>query len=84
MPEPDLNLLLRQQQEMLERMHDFKDGQDVLTGIVIRLEGATQGMTLELRAMRSQLDRLIRRHDETRARVEKVEEALMQPREGTS
>ena len=53
-----------------ERLGRLEDGQTVLTGIAIRLEGAIPGMTLELRGLRSALDRLGTRHGETRARVD--------------
>jgi len=72
-PDADLSLLLERTKDLLERMGKVEDGIDVLTGIAIRLEGAVQGLTLELRAMRSQLDRLDRRHEETRARVAALE-----------
>lgn len=46
----------------------------MLTGIAMRLEGAIQVMTLELRGLRSQIDRIGHRHDETRARVVALEQ----------
>lgn len=73
MPDPDLSLILEQQKAIIERLAVLEEGQTVLTGIAIRLEGAVQGLTVELRGMRSQLDRLAARHDETRARVAALE-----------
>jgi hypothetical protein len=73
--DPELGLLLERTKQLMEDVRDLKDGQGVLTGIAIRLEGATQGMTLELRAMRSQLDRLSARHEDTRTRVLALEDA---------
>lgn len=70
MADPDLTLLMARSQETIERLGRLEDGQTVLTGIAIRLEGAIQGMTLELRGLRSALDRLGTRHGETRARVD--------------
>jgi hypothetical protein len=73
MPDPDLSLLFEQQKTILDRLGALEEGQTVLTGIAIRLEGAVQGMTLELRGLRSQLDRLATRHEETRAKVAALE-----------
>lgn len=75
MPDPDLSLLLERSKEIMDRLHVLEDGQTVLTGIAIRLEGAIQGMTLEIRGLRSQLDRLGARHDDIRARVAALEAA---------
>jgi hypothetical protein len=73
MPDPGLSLILEQQKAIIDRLAALEEGQTVLTGIAIRLEGAAQGMTLELRGLHSQLDRLAARHDETRARVAALE-----------
>jgi hypothetical protein len=73
MPDPDLSPLFEQQNAILDRLGALEEGQTVLTGITIRLEGAVQGMTLELRGLRSQLDRLAARHEETRAGVAALE-----------
>lgn len=58
MPASDLTLVLGLLKDMQERLARLEDGQTVLTGIAIRLEGAVQGMTPELRGLRSQLERL--------------------------
>lgn len=57
MPDPDLTLAVGLLKDVQERSARLEDGQTVLTGITVRLEGAVQGTTLELWDLRSQLDR---------------------------
>ena len=75
MADADPTLLLTRTKEITERLAVLEEGQTVLTGIAIRLEGAAQGTTLELRGLRSQLDRLASRHEETKARLAALEDA---------
>lgn len=43
-----LGLLGKQMERMIEEQGRVRDSIDVLTGIVIRLEGAVNGLTLEI------------------------------------
>jgi hypothetical protein len=58
---PDLTLILKQQKQMLDEFADLRDQLVVLTAICMRVEGAVQSLTLEVRAMHSRHDRLARR-----------------------
>jgi hypothetical protein len=58
---PDLTMILKQQKQMLDEFADFRDQLIVLTAICMRVEGAVQSLTVEVRAMHSRHDRLARR-----------------------
>jgi predicted nuclease with TOPRIM domain len=61
MTEPDFNFLTRQNERILTELGSLRDDITVLTGIAIRLEGALDGLTVEVRGLRSKLDRLDQR-----------------------
>ena len=79
--------ILRLREEMRAfhgEMRSVRDDITVLTGIAIRLEGAVQGLTVELRGMRSQQARgerevgsLAGRVDSLEERVERLESRLL-------
>jgi hypothetical protein len=54
-----LGLLGKQMERMFEEQGRVRDSIDVLTGITIRLEGAVNGLTLEIAGLRS----MVLRHD---------------------
>jgi hypothetical protein len=54
-----LGLLGKQMERMIEEQGRVRDSIDVLTGITIRLEGAVNGLTLEIAGLRS----MVLRHD---------------------
>jgi predicted RNA-binding protein Jag len=54
-----LAFLGRQMERMIEEQGRVRDSIDVLTGIVIRMEGAVNGLTLEIAGLRS----MVLRHD---------------------
>lgn len=71
--------LLRLREEVRavhEDMRSIRDDITVPTGIAIRLEGAVQGLTVELRGMRSQQPRGDRESASPAARVGSLEERL--------
>ena len=51
--EIDLKFIGRQLQKVLEEQTRMRDSITVLTGIVIRLEGAVHGLTMEIAGLRS-------------------------------
>jgi len=51
-----LGLLGKQMERMIEEQGRVRDSIDVLTGIVIRLEGAVNGLTLEITGLRRMRD----------------------------
>jgi predicted nuclease with TOPRIM domain len=61
MTEPDFNFLARQNERILAELGSLRDDMTVLTGIAIRLEGAIDGLAVEVRGLRSKLDRLDQR-----------------------
>jgi hypothetical protein len=58
---PDLGLLMRQQKQILDEMGEFRDQLTVLTAICMRVEGAVNALTIEVRAVHSRHSRLERR-----------------------
>lgn len=58
----------RQLEQLINRVGAMEDQITVLTGMMIRFEGAVQGLTVEVRGIHSWLSRLD-------ARVRKLEEA---------
>jgi len=56
-----LEFLARQQQRMLEEMASMRDDMQVLTAMVMRLDGTVGLVLTELRAMHSQHSRLANR-----------------------
>jgi len=50
MAEADLNLLARQQQQILAELADIRDDQRVLLAMVQRLDGTVTGLVGEVRA----------------------------------
>jgi len=50
----DLTTILRQQQELLDGLADFRAQLTRLTAICTRIEASVQSLTNEVRAMRSQ------------------------------
>jgi hypothetical protein len=68
-----LEFLARQQQRMIEEMAAMRDDMQVLTAMVMRLDGTVGLVLTELRAMHSQHNRLasrVRRLEEERERPE--------------
>jgi predicted nuclease with TOPRIM domain len=61
MTELDFNFLARQNERILTELGSLRDDITVLTGIAIRLEGGLDGLTVEVRGLRSKLDRLDQR-----------------------
>lgn len=76
MAEVTLDLLGEQMLHLREEMRAVRDDITVLTGIAIRLEGAVQGLTVELRGMRSQQARGEREANSLASRVGRLEERL--------
>ena len=58
---PNLQLLLRQQQRMMDDFAEFRDQLTVLTAISMRLESSITSLTIEVRAQHARHDRLLRR-----------------------
>lgn len=58
---PNLELLQRQQKQILDEMGEFRDQLTVLTAICMRVEGAVNALTTEVRAVHSRHSRLERR-----------------------
>jgi hypothetical protein len=54
-----LDFISRQLKRVIDEQARLRDSIDVLTGIVIRLEGAVNGLTHEIAALRS----MVLRHD---------------------
>ena len=46
---PNLDLMLRQQKQILDEMGEFRDQLTVLTAICMRVEGAVNALTTEVR-----------------------------------
>jgi hypothetical protein len=67
-----LEFLARQQQRVLDEMGAMRDDMQVLTAMVMRLDGTVGLVLTELRAMHSQHNRLANR-------VRRVEERLETP-----
>ena len=67
-----LEFLARQQQRMIEEMSSMRDDMQVLTAMVMRLDGTVGLVLTELRAMHSQHNRLANR-------VRRIEEQLETP-----
>ena len=67
-----LEFLARQQQRMIDEMSSFRDDMQVLTAMVMRLDGTVGLVLIELRAMHSQHGRLANR-------VRRIEERLETP-----
>ena len=68
-----LEFLARQQQRMLDEMGSMRDDMQVLTAMVMRLDGTVGLILTELRAMHSQHQRLANR-------VRRLEEAPTEPK----
>jgi hypothetical protein len=64
-----LEFLARQQQRVLDELGSFRDDMQVLTAMVMRLDGTVGSVLTELRAMHSQHNRLANR-------VRRLEEQL--------
>lgn len=56
-----LEFLARQQQRVLDELSSFRDDMQVLTAMVMRLDGTVSLVLTELRAMHSQHNRLANR-----------------------
>ncbi len=67
-----LELLARQQQRVLDELSTMRDDMQVLTAMVVRLDGTVGLVLTELRTMHSQHNRLANR-------VRRVEERLETP-----
>lgn len=67
-----LELLARQQQRVLDEIGSMRDDMQVLTAMVMRLDGTVGLVLTELRAMHSQHNRLA-------SRVRRLEERLETP-----
>jgi hypothetical protein len=52
----DLGLLLRQQKQILDAMGQFRDQLTALTTICMRLEGAVNALTVEVRASLKEME----------------------------
>ncbi|MGH6679168.1 MAG: hypothetical protein ACREDL_09610 [Bradyrhizobium sp.] len=63
MPDEPISLefLARQQERIIDQLNSFRDDMQVLTAIVMRLDGTTTRVLQELRAMHSQHQRLANR-----------------------
>ncbi len=68
-----LEFLARQQQRMLDEMGSVRDDMQVLTAMVLRLDGTVGLVLTELRAMHSQHQRLANR-------VRRLEEQREEPK----
>jgi hypothetical protein len=56
MPEPDLNFIARQLEHVIMDIGSLKDDVNVLSAVVLRLDGSMSAITQELRAMRAQIN----------------------------
>jgi hypothetical protein len=76
MPDEPISLefIARQQEQMLDQMNSFRDDMQVLTAMVMRLDGTVGLVLKELRAMHSQHSRLANR-------VERLETHVLPGRE---
>ena len=68
MPDVTLDFLARQLDRVLDRIGAVEDQITVLTGIAIRLDGAVQGLAVEMRGLAQSVSRI-------EHRLRKVEEA---------
>ncbi len=68
-----LEFLARQQQRMVDEMGSMRDDMQVLTAMVMRLDGTVGLVLTELRAMHSQYQRVA-------SRVRRVEEQQGEPK----
>ena len=68
-----LGFLARQQQRMLEEMASFRDDIQVLTAMVMRLDGTVGRLLTRVRAMHGQHQRLANRVRRLEERVETPE-----------
>jgi hypothetical protein len=68
-----LEFLARQQQRMLDEMSSMRDDMQVLTAMVMRLDGTVGLVLTELRAMHSQHGRLANRVRRVEERLETTE-----------
>ncbi len=68
MPDVTLDFLARQLDRVLDRVGAVEDPITVLTGIAIRLDGAVQGLAVEMRGLAQSVSRI-------EHRLRKVEEA---------
>ena len=68
-----LEFLARQQQRMIEEMSSMRDDMQVLTAMVMRLDGTVGLVLTELRAMHSQHSRLANRVRHLEERLETPE-----------
>jgi hypothetical protein len=71
MPDEPISLefIARQQEQMLDQMNLFRDDMQVLTAMVMRLDGTVGLVLKELRAMPSQHSRLANRVERLEAQV---------------
>jgi hypothetical protein len=67
MPDVTLDFLTRQLDRVLDRIGAVEDQITVLTGIAIRLDGAVQGLAVEMRGLAQSVSRI-------EHRLRKVEE----------
>ena len=58
---PDFGLIQRQQKQIPDELGEFRDQLTVLTAICMRVEGAVNALTTEVRAVHSRHARLDRR-----------------------
>jgi hypothetical protein len=68
MPDVTLDFVTRQLDRVLDRIGAVEDQITVLTGIAIRLDGAVQGLCVEMRGLAQSVSRI-------EHRLRKVEEA---------
>ena len=68
MPDVTLDFLARQLDRVLDRIGAVEDQITVLTGIAIRLDGAVQGLAVEMRGLAQSVSRI-------EHRLRKLEEA---------
>jgi hypothetical protein len=68
MPDVTLDFVTRQLDRVLDRIGAVEDQITVLTGIAIRLDGAVQGLSVEMRGLAQSVSRI-------EHRLRKVEEA---------
>ena len=68
MPDVTLDFVTRQLDRVLDRIGAVEDQITVLTGIAIRLDGAVQGLAVEMRGLAQSVSRI-------EHRLRKVEEA---------
>jgi hypothetical protein len=68
MPDVSLDFVTRQLERVLDRIGAVEDQITILTGIAIRLDGAVQGLAIEMRGLAQSVSRI-------EHRLRKVEEA---------